>query len=432
MSRGAADRLRDANPYVVDPSVRAQQQEQQEVEAARLAKQRQHDSIGGGTFDTLSKEARAVSNWLLLCSGIVFTIVVVGGITRLTESGLSIVEWRPVAGLVPPMSQKEWEAEFAKYQKYPEYAQNPHMDLAHFKYIFFWEWAHRVLARSVGVVFAVPMVYFMARGYLRRRPILYAALLGLLALGGAQGALGWYMVKSGLDPKLVEQKKKATVSAYRLAAHLSLALVLYASMMRLALAIRVTPKMVADAMGASSGTQSATSAAHWWDIRLLANALALMLGGTIVSGAFVAGLDAGLLFNDEFPLMMGGVFPPPHEVITLGSDAPLWRNFTENPVAAQVWHRVMAGFTVWMVFSLNFMMRYKRMRAGKADLPKPIVGAVRGVTHAIVFQALLGFATILLSVPISVAALHQANSVIALTMVLRLLSVLSTRGAMRL
>jgi heme a synthase len=348
---------------------------------------------------------RTVRRWLFCSSVIVFGVVCFGGITRLTESGLSIVEWKPVTGVRPPISQEEWEAEFAKYKYSPEFAQRSDMDLDTFKWIFFWEWAHRFLARTVGVVYGGPLVYFAARGYLRGQPLLLAALVGLLGLGGAQGALGWYMVKSGLDPKLLEEKKKATVSAYRLAAHLTLAFTIYSGMMRIAFGL---------------GNPLMAPFAGKFAVQSLARISTTVMFCTAISGAFVAGLDAGLLYNDGFPLMAGGIFPPADHIWVT---EPWWKNFLENPPGAQLWHRLMAGSTTGCILLLNLAaMRYK------STLPPAVKSALRAVNAMLVIQVTLGIGALQSFVAVPQAAAHQAGSLILLTKLIRLCAILGSRG----
>ena len=259
--------------------------------------QRRFESSSHNSGELNQKNYRnwAVSSWLFFTAGMVGGVVVVGGMTRLTESGLSIVDWRPVTGVIPPRTQNEWEEEFAKYQHSPEFKQKSHMTLDEFKTIFYWEWGHRVLARSLGIVYGVPMVYFLTRGYFKGHPMMKVGLAGLFALGGAQGAMGWYMVKSGLDPKLLDENKKATVSAYRLAAHLTLAFLLYASMARIAMGLRLP---------------AAVNFPGKFAVQNMSRISTGVMFTTAISGAFVAGLDAGLLYSDGFPLMGGRVMPP--------------------------------------------------------------------------------------------------------------------------
>jgi cytochrome c oxidase assembly protein subunit 15 len=276
------------------------------------------------------------------------------------------------------------------------------MTLQEFKMIFFWEWAHRVLARSVGLVYGVPLVVFWRRGYFSHQKALMLSLVGILGLGGCQGALGWYMVKSGLDPRLLDEHRKATVSAARLAAHLTLAFVIYSSMMRIAFGLR-KPALAFEGKA---------------QVQLMARAAFSIMFCTAVSGAFVAGLDAGLMYNDEFPLMGGGVVPPTDHMITC---EPLWRNMFENPACAQLWHRVMAGATTASIVALN--VAAKRLAA-----PRAVRKGITGVNHALFVQLCLGMATIISYVDIPIAAAHQAGSILLLTMLIRLCATIGSRG----
>jgi heme a synthase len=265
---------------------------------------------------TENRDARAVGIWLLICCAILFALVMVGGATRLTGSGLSIVDWRPVTGVVPPLSEQAWLAELDRYRQSPEYQLvNRGMSLGEFKAIYWWEWGHRFLARLLGLGFALPLAWFWLR---RRVPqSLKLPLLGILALGALQGWLGWFMVQSGL----VDVPR---VSPYRLAAHLGLALVIYAAMFWLALKCLWPPRAAPPRAPGRRG----------------AGAVLALLVVTIVSGAFVAGLRAGYLYN-TFPLM-GGYWLPPG----LFHLEPAWLNFFENPVTAQFTHRVLGVSTL--------------------------------------------------------------------------------------
>jgi cytochrome c oxidase assembly protein subunit 15 len=329
----------------------------------------------------------------------------VGGITRLTESGLSIVDWRPVTGVIPPITEEEWLTEFEKYKNSPEFKQKSSMNLHQFKEIFFWEWFHRVLARSIGVVYGLPLLYYAARGTFKGRSLFLATLVGILGLGGCQGALGWYMVKSGLDPKLLDEKRKATVSAGRLAAHLTLAFIIYSSMLRIGLGLRYAPAQ------AFQGKVPVQLLARW--------CFAVMFS-TAISGAFVAGLDAGLLYNDGFPLMGGRVIPPVEDLLPL---TPPWRNFFEHGPMAQLWHRFMAGTTTASILMLNVAARRHR-----ATLPVAVSKALKGVNHALGLQVVLGIAALLSYVATPVAASHQAGSLLLLTMLIRLCAILGSKG----
>jgi cytochrome c oxidase assembly protein subunit 15 len=317
-----------------------------------------------------------VAAWLFLCCGLIFLMVVVGGITRLTLSGLSITEWKPVIGIVPPLSATDWAAEFAKYQQIPEYrAIHFAMSLAEFKTIYYWEYVHRLLGRLIGVVFALPFIWFLARRRLPRR--LAPPLAGILLLGFLQGALGWYMVESGLADRV-------EVSQYRLVAHLALALAIYGAILWTALGI------VRGSPGASAG----------W--RRAAEAVLLLVTLTILAGGFVAGTRAGLNYN-TFPLMDGRLVPAGYAQLQ-----PFWLNWFENTTAVQFDHRALAVLTAGAVFLL--------WAAGlRANLPKPARKALHALLAVVVLQLALGVSTLLLVVPIPLAAAHQAGAVLLLT-----------------
>src|SRR5579863_5484104 len=261
---------------------------------------------------------RSLATWLFACCAMIFLMVLIGGATRLTESGLSITEWQPVRGVIPPLSDAQWQREFARYQAIPQYrAIHADMTLGAFKTIFMWEYVHRLWGRLIGLVFLVPFLWF-----LRRRGIpwsLAPKLGGLFVLGGLQGALGWYMVESGLEGRV-------EVSQYRLAAHLVAALVIYLAMLWVALDLW------------SSRVSGARAPAE------LRRALGAVLGlafVTMIAGAFVAGLRGGLVYN-TFPLMNGYLVAPDYAAVS-----PWYRNPFENPVAAQFDHRVLAELT-WL------------------------------------------------------------------------------------
>ena len=244
-----------------------------------------------------ARRSRIVGGWLLLCSVFVFAMVIVGGLTRLTESGLSMVDWAPITGVLPPTNDAEWQALFTRYQASPEYQKvNQHLDLEGFKGIFWLEYIHRVLGRVTGMVVLVPLLVFAARRWLSRRLVL--RVVGLFALGGLQGALGWFMVKSGL----VDVPR---VSPYRLAAHLSLALALYGAVLWSAWDLLLGRAPAAFVPRGARRLLGATTAAA---------------GLTVVWGAFVAGLDAGLVYN-TWPLMGDGLVPS-----GMASLSPGWAN----------------------------------------------------------------------------------------------------------
>jgi len=318
-----------------------------------------------------------VAWWLLACAGLVFAMIVLGGVTRLTESGLSIVEWRPVTGILPPLSQAAWEEAFAAYRQFPEYQQvNQGMTLADFKTIYWYEYAHRLLGRLIGIAFLVPLVVFALQR--RIRGALVGRLGLIFVLGGAQGALGWYMVASGLVDR-------PDVSQYRLAAHLVLAFVIYGLIVATAVGLLAPPR----AHAAPPGFRLAS---------FLVVALALV---TVGSGGFVAGLNAGLVYN-TFPLMGGRLVPA--DALFL---EPWWRNHFENVAMVQFQHRWLALLTAAACVAL--WLRALRVVEPEARLPFHLLGAMA------LAQVGLGIATLLLAVPIPLAALHQAGAVLVFT-----------------
>jgi cytochrome c oxidase assembly protein subunit 15 len=310
----------------------------------------------------------------------IFLMVVIGGVTRLTESGLSITEWKPVTGVVPPLTAAAWQAEFERYQQIPQYRlMNEGMTLAEFKSIFFWEYVHRLWGRLIGVAFLLPLIWFAVRRRIPRR--LLPALGLLFVLGGLQGALGWYMVESGLTHRV-------NVSQYRLAAHLVFALLIYAAMLWTALGV-LRPAPAEDAPGAAR-------------LRPWATALVGLVFLTITAGAFVAGLRAGLTYN-TFPLMDGRFVPAGYLQLS-----PWWRNWFESIEAVQFNHRLLAETTFLAVLAL--------WAYGMRHAPQ---GRPRRALHALLaaacLQVGLGIATLLLVVPIPLAAAHQAGAVLLLT-----------------
>lgn len=322
---------------------------------------------------------RAVGWWLALWALMVLLLVVIGGITRLTDSGLSITEWRPIAGALPPIGEAAWNDEFAKYRQIPEYRLvYPDMTLDGFKRIYLWEYVHRLWARLVGVALLVPLLVFWWRGAMA--PPLRARLVGLLFLMGCQGALGWYMVRSGLSVRV-------DVSQYRLAAHLSLALVIYA----------VAVWTAADVLwgtGAPGVGRTFRRAVTAWTGWVFLTAMA---------GAFVAGLRAGKVFN-EFPLMGGGLVPPGYWTDALG-----WRNLFDNVATVQFNHRWL-GITA-ALGALGVAWAGRRV-AGSGRL-RTLTG-LAGIMALL--QVTLGIVTLLGSVPIPPAAAHQAGAVVLFTL----------------
>ena len=330
---------------------------------------------------------RAVATWLLVCCGLVFAMVVLGGFTRLTGSGLSMVDWRPLMGILPPMSGAEWQRVFELYQQSPEFQNvNSHMDVNAFKGIYWLEYLHRLLGRTIGVVFLIPFIVFVIRGYIQKKE--WPKYLLMFVLGGLQGLLGWYMVKSGLIDV-------PHVSQYRLTAHLVAAFLIYAYMFWVAMSL-LFPAPVA-------------TAKHPWYGRTLA--LAALASVTIISGGFVAGLKAGKIYN-TFP-MMGDYWLPPG----LMALEPFWRNFFDNMTTVQFDHR-------WLAFITFVAIVVYWLHARKAHLPTRARPAVNALLHTSVLQVALGIATLLLAVPVILGAAHQAVAMLLFTVALYLVHAL--------
>ncbi|MCC6608162.1 MAG: COX15/CtaA family protein [Burkholderiales bacterium] len=308
-------------------------------------------------------------------------MVVVGGVTRLTHSGLSIVEWQPIVGTVPPLTETQWRATFEKYRQTPEYYQvNKDMSLAEFKGIFWWEYFHRLLGRLIGVVFFVPLVWFWVRGRLDR-PLAWK-LAGIFVLGGLQGGMGWYMVMSGLvdDPR---------VSQFRLTAHLLIALLIFAAMLWVALGLLV-PSAAAKSGQAS---ERALARLSWW--------ITGMVVYMAATGGFVAGIRAGKAYN-TFPLMNGHVVPPELFMID-----PWWQNFFYNMATVQFDHRL--GAWALAVLVPWFWVRARRIApAPRARLAAHLLLAVLAI------QITLGISTLLAGVPVALGAAHQGGAVVLL------------------
>jgi heme a synthase len=316
--------------------------------------------------------------WLWSGAALTFFILVVGGITRLTQSGLSIVDWRPIMGVVPPLTEAQWQEAFDQYRQFPEYQQlRRGMSMEEFRFIFFWEYIHRVIARLIGLVFLIPFLFFWLRGYFNR-PLMKRALL-LFALGAMQGVMGWLMVRSGLVDR-------PQVSHYRLAMHLSLAFAIFGCCLWFAADLRDRIRPALD-----EGAR-----------RYAARGLALvggLLAVQIFWGALVAGLKAGYVFN-TFPLMAGRWFPP--NALDL---SPVWVNALENPITVQWVHRVLG--TVLLAVSVALYLGVRR-RAADART-RTLNAALAGLIGA---QYLLGVATLLMRVPISLGVAHQAMAMV--------------------
>ena len=326
--------------------------------------------------------------WLFVCCGFVFAIVVVGGITRLTHSGLSIVQWQPVAGVVPPLDDAEWQAEFARYKTSPEYRErNFDMTLAGFKSIFWWEYGHRLLGRFIGVVFLLPFLWFLARRAIS--PPIAWRLAGIFALGGLQGALGWFMVKSGLvdDPR---------VSSVRLAAHLGTAFLIYAAMLWLAL-------------GLATGFRRREPR----PARVRAAVLAAMVFVMVLTGALVAGIHAGSAYN-TWPTMNGDFMPPGLWVID-----PWWVNLVNNITLVQLDHRLLAYAIAVVAFTLAWRVLTDRSSDAKERR------WAWALAIAVALQVAAGITTLVMHVPLPLAALHQSGALIVFTCALGLLHALT-------
>jgi cytochrome c oxidase assembly protein subunit 15 len=330
---------------------------------------------------------RPLVRWLDATVAAVALAVVVGGITRLTESGLSITEWKPITGMLPPMNAAEWDAAYQRFLLIPQ-AQTVHagITLPAFKGIFWWEWIHRQVARMVGLVIALPYFWFLVR---RQIPSAYRVrLMAMPLLVAAQGALGWYMVSSGLSVR-------SNVSQYRLVAHLGLALVILVVALWTSASLRTDGDAAAGAAGATTHREAQPGAARWATATML---FAIWTFGVILTGGFVAGLRAGKIFN-TFPLMGGQVVPPGYWQLP-----GFVTNAFENPAAAQFHHRVLAILTVLAAYGLWYA-------AVRRLMPRAVLRAQTWVAVAATAQVALGIATLLLSVPVAIAALHQLVAV---------------------
>jgi cytochrome c oxidase assembly protein subunit 15 len=329
------------------------------------------------------KHSHAVAIWLLIVAALIFAMVVVGGVTRLTRSGLSIVEWNPVMGMIPPLTEPQWVDEFGKYQQTPEYQQvNRGMALDGFKRIFYVEWAHRLVGRLIGLAFLLPFLYFLARRWIDRE--LAPKLIGIFILGGLQGALGWFMVKSGL----IDIPR---VSPYRLTAHLGLAVVIYAYVLWIAFGL-LQPK--------PERRTSETSRRVGWFVTALVFV-------TMLGGGFVAGTKAGFAFN-TWPLMYGQLVPEGMFAL-----APWWANLFENIPTVQFNHRMLA-YAVLIAVAIYSGLGLRVNPAPRSRLAFVLLPV------AALTQVLLGIATLLLAVPVALGTLHQAGAMIVFSVALYL------------
>jgi cytochrome c oxidase assembly protein subunit 15 len=322
-----------------------------------------------------------VRAWLTAVAALMVLTLVVGGATRLTESGLSIVEWKPVTGVMPPVSEQAWQAEFQKYQQIPQYRErNSGMQLAEFKTIYWWEWSHRLLARLVGAAFLLPFVFFLWRGWIE--PSLRARLWTLFGAGAALGAVGWWMVSSGLA-----DSARTSVSQYRLAFHLTFACAIYAAILWTAQNLR-----------------SRVSDPAALRLRAVALGVAVLVLLQIYLGALVAGLDAGLVFN-TWPQIDGSLIPTADR---LWFAAPWWRNLFENTLTVQFDHRMVA-YTLWLLALLHLADVVRARRGGA------VLNGALALFCAVTLQAGIGIVTLLHQAPLPLALLHQITGIAVLT-----------------
>jgi cytochrome c oxidase assembly protein subunit 15 len=338
------------------------------------------------------RDRRLIAFWLFGVAAMIFVMVVLGGVTRLTGSGLSIMEWAPISGVLPPFNQADWQKLFGLYQQIPQYALvNEGFGLSGFKQIFWLEWIHRLWGRLIGLAFLGPLIWFWATGRIERGLRLRLAMLFIL--GGLQGAVGWFMVASGFLPDT------SSVSPYRLVIHLVLALVLYAAIIWTGLGVlQPTPILMAGARA----------------MRRLVVLFCVLVALTVVAGGFVAGTHAGFDYN-SFPLMSGHLVPDGYSSLS-----PFARNLTENIAAVQFNHRLLATLTACVglaVVGIGVVTPSLR----------PARGAILTLGAMVGLQYALGVATLLLVVPVDLAAAHQAGAVVLLTMALTTLHIL--RGA---
>lgn len=337
-----------------------------------------------------SEPHRAVRWWLISVAALIALMVLVGGATRLTESGLSIVEWKPVTGSVPPLSEAAWTEAFEAYKKIPQYRElNAGMSLSEFKEIFWWEWSHRLLGRFIGVAYLLPFLFFLWRGGLAGE--LKRRLWLLFALGGVQGAVGWWMVASGLN-------ERVEVSQYRLATHLVLALLIFAGIVWTVRRLKERPRIAASA-----------------PLRFTSALLLVVTFVQIYFGALVAGLRAGRAYN-TWPQIDGAFIPSPDR---LWFETPWWRNMFDNVLTVQFEHRM----TAYALFALAALHAFDalRSRAGSAAS-----GAV-WLFAAVSLQAVLGILTLLNQVPIGLALAHQAIAIVVLTLAVMQVERLASR-----
>ena len=336
--------------------------------------------------DLQLRHDRQVATWLMFVAGVIFCMIILGGVTRLTHSGLSMVDWNPIMGVVPPITEEQWNKTFERYKEFPEYQKinkNKGMDVEAFKSIFYFEYFHRILGRLIGLLFLLPFLYFWFRGTIRRNML--PQMVTMFILGGCQGLLGWYMVKSGLV-------KDPHVSQYRLTAHLMAAITIYSYILWVAFGLlKASPDRVVN-----------DGARKLFKVSI---AMTLLIAFMIMTGGFVAGTKAGYVYS-TFPLMNGKFIPD-----GLYRMEPLWINWFENVTTIQFNHRMIAYLLIILIPLYCFSVR----RIG-------ITSRSRKAAHLLlvmlVVQVSLGIATILFHVPVAVAASHQGGAVMLLTIAL--------------
>ena len=326
-----------------------------------------------------STHSNAIRLWLYAVATLVLVMVLVGGGTRLTESGLSITEWKPVVGVLPPLGEAQWQAAFEKYQAIPQYqALNQGMSLDAFKTIYWWEWTHRLLGRVVGVAFLLPFLWFLWRGWVGAG--LRGQLWLVFGLGALQGAVGWWMVASGLT-------ERTEVSQYRLATHLVLACAIYVAMIWTAHRLSARPARLLPTR-----------------IRYGAMALLILVLAQIYLGAIVAGLRAGYIYN-TWPLIDGALIPDAARLFLI---TPAWRNFFENTLTAQFDHRILA-YAIFVCALLHALDVARTVKQGWVPVSAAVLAA------AVTLQATLGIWTLLWRAPLTLALAHQAMAMLVLT-----------------
>ena len=332
-------------------------------------------------LNTQDRYDRQISLWLLFCAGVIFAMIILGGVTRLTNSGLSMVEWKPLVGVIPPLNDLQWQETFEKYKQFPEYQKvNKGMSVSEFKSIFMYEYLHRVLGRLIGVIFLVPFLFFYFSG--RIKTGLTPKLVVMFILGGCQGLLGWYMVKSGL----VDNPR---VSQYRLTAHLGAAVVIYAYILWVA-------------FGLLSRQTNSDTPKEFGGLRNFAYLLTTLLFLMILSGGLVAGTRAGFAYP-TFPLMGDSFIPP-----GLFSTTPAWLAIFEDITTIQFNHRIFA----YLLFILILGFSYKTLSNTNSSTLR--VG-IYSLVALLLIQVTLGISTLLLHVPVPLAAAHQGGAIALFT-----------------